>query len=195
MHKYIVSHIYMTCIYDFLGYYTLSGMTVSENRARSKCFLNNFNMKANRNRCLLNICCVTGTALTVRYSFLHIGSLPGVFLWRGDAGERPKWLHLLCSPAVSLAILSTVEGGDLVHVAGTVFPSSLPALPLYNISVRTLPNYKSCICFSWTSSCSLLWCSQRLSVSCRSYFVSVIFSSMFYSPVFLIYRLQIIQGK
>ena len=65
MHKYIVSHIYMTCIYDFLGYYTLSGMTVSENRARSKCFLNNFNMKANRNRCLLNICCVTGTALTV----------------------------------------------------------------------------------------------------------------------------------
>ena len=55
----------MTCIYDFLGYYTLSGMTVSENRARSKCFLNNFNMKANRNRCLLNILCVTGTALTV----------------------------------------------------------------------------------------------------------------------------------
>ena len=58
MHKYIASCIYMTCIYDFFGYYTLSGMTVSENRARSQCFLNNFKVKAHRARCLLNVCCV-----------------------------------------------------------------------------------------------------------------------------------------
>ena len=79
----------MTCIYDFLGYYTLSGMTVSENRARSKCFLNNFNMKANRNRCLLNICC-DRHCTNFDTSFLHIGSLPGVFLWRGVQGKGPN---------------------------------------------------------------------------------------------------------
>lgn len=65
-------------------------------RTWSKCFLNNFSIKWNRNGCLLNICYVTGTVL-FDISFLRIGPLPGVFLWRGDEGKRLKWLHLLCS--------------------------------------------------------------------------------------------------
>ena len=105
MHKYIVSHIYMTCIYDFLGYYTLSGMTVSENRARSKCFLNNFNMKANRNRCLLNICC-DRHCTNFDTSFLHIGSLPGVFLWRGCRGRAQM---------IAPAVFSSSQSGSPVH--------------------------------------------------------------------------------
>lgn len=138
MHKYIVSHICILYIW-LLGYYTRSGMTVSENRARSKCFLNNFNMKANRNRCLLNICYVTGTVLTVWY-FISTYKVParGVPL-EGDAGKKALDCTC-CIPQQSVWLscpLSKVE--ILLPVAGTSFPC-LPALPLCNISVRTLLN-------------------------------------------------------
>lgn len=81
----------------------------------------------------MNLCYVTGTVLT-DVSFLCIGALAGVFLWKGDEGEEGKRLkcsHLPCCHSdQSGHPVHQSKGGDLAHVSGTVFPSSLTALLL-----------------------------------------------------------------
>lgn len=130
MHKYIVSCIHMTCIYDFFGYYTLSGMTVSENRARSQCFLNNFKVKANRTRCLLTVC--DRHVLTV-WCFISTYRVParGV-LWRGDAGERLAWLHLLC-PSSQAGFPVHCQKVETLLMLLVQFPLKLACLPLLSV--------------------------------------------------------------
>lgn len=82
-------------------------------------------------------------------------------------GNRLKWLDL--QPSVWSSSTPVKKVGNLAHVSGTIFPSSLP---LENISVRALLNYIIYIHSSWTSSFSFLWfllC--LLSFSCKLYFV------------------------
>lgn len=111
---YIVSHIYMTCVYDLFDYYTWSGMTyfkktwLESRCAWSECFPDNLSMKWNRKEYLLIIYCLTGAVLT-DISFLRIGALPGVFLWKGDGGRKGRGSNdcTCCVPTSSVWSSST----------------------------------------------------------------------------------------
>ena len=66
-------------------------------RTWSKCFPNNFSIKWNRNGCLLNICYVTGTVLTV-WHFISTYRVPARgFPLEGGWGKKAQMMHLLCS--------------------------------------------------------------------------------------------------
>lgn len=157
-------------------------------------------MKWNRKECLSNLCYVTGTVLT-DISFLCIGALAGVFLWKGyegKEGKRLKCLHLLyCHSDQSGHPVHQSKGGDLAYVSGTVFPSSLTALLLelsplgYFLTIyfifallELLPSASFGVYNAWYHS-----------VANRTLFAGHIYAIYFSPNSFLIYKLQIIQGQ
>lgn len=136
MHLYGKS--YMTCVWLiwslYLKWNDFQKTWLESRRTWSECFPDNFSMKCNRKEYLLNICCMTGTVLTVwHFISIYRGPSRGVPLeggW-GKEGKRLKWLHPLCSHSHQFGHpVHQSKGGDLAYVSSKLLPSSLPALRL-----------------------------------------------------------------